>query len=84
MASNPKQLHQHHANDLGALRHFHTGHVFNIHDVRKVVDYPAQVINSIGVGNVRVPGLTFGHFFLRAVVVSNIGDRLHDDLAIKL
>ena len=84
MARYAEQLRQHDANDLSARRHLDARHLLHIHHVRQIVHHAAEVVDAIRVGNVGVPTLALGHFFLRAVVIADIGDRLHDHLPVHL
>ena len=84
MAGNAEQLCQHDADHLGSGWHLDTCHFFHGHDVREVVHHAAQVINPVGIGYERMPGLPFAHLFGGSVVIADIRYRVDHDLAVEL
>ena len=74
VAGDAEHFRQHDADDLGPVRHLDPGHLFNRHHVGQVVHHAAEVIDPVGIGNERVPGLTLRHLFRTAVVVADVGN----------
>ena len=56
----------------------------NASEVGEVVHHAAQVVDSIGVGDVGVPALALTHFLGAAMMEADFRHRIHDHLAIKL
>ena len=84
VAGDAEELRHHDANDFCSIRHFNTGHLLNRHDVGQVVHDTAQVINTIGVGDVGMPGLPFSHLFSAAMVVTDFRHSIDNHFSVEL
>ena len=63
---------------LNARQRLHGG------QIGQVVHHAAQVIDAVGVGNVRVPRLALAHLFGAAMVEADLGDRVDDLFSVEL
>ena len=84
MAGDAEQLRHHDADDLGAVGNLDAGQLLHRQHVGQVVHHAAQVVDAIGVGDVRVPGLPLGHLLGAAVVVADVRHGVDDLLAVEL
>src|SRR4029453_7532635 len=84
MADNAEQLREHHANHLGTGRYLDARQRLHRHQVGQVVHHTAEVVHTIGVGYVGVPGLALAHFFRAAMMKADLRNRIDDLFAIEL
>ncbi|CQR22550.1 Uncharacterised protein [Yersinia enterocolitica] len=84
VAVDAKQFRQHHADGFNAIRHFYASQFFNCQHVRHLVNATTQVLNTVGIRNVAVPGLALAHLLRTTVVVTHIWHAVDNLFTIKL
>ena len=84
MAVDTEQLGEHYADDVDAIRHGYSRQFLHRQHVRHLINAAAEVLNTVGIRNVAVPGLALAHLLSAAVVVADIRNAVDDLFAIKL
>ncbi len=84
MAGDPEEFGHHDADDIDLLRHLDAGELLDREHVRQVVHHAAEVVDTVGVRNVAVPGLTLAHLLGATVVVSDVRDAVDDLFTVQL
>ena len=78
VAGDAEELAEHDADHLGAVRHLDAAELLDREDPGEVVHHAAQIVDAVGVGDERVPGLAFAHLLGAAVVKADVGDAVDD------
>ncbi len=84
MTGDSEELGHHDADHVDLLRHLDACQLLDREHIRQVVHHPAQVIDTVGVGNEAVPGLALGHFLGTTMVVADVRNAVDDFFAVQL
>ncbi|KPC00018.1 Uncharacterized protein AC506_1613 [Pseudomonas syringae pv. maculicola str. M6] len=84
VAGDTEELGHHDADDVDFLWHLDARQLLDREHVRQVVHHAAEVIDTVGVRDEAVPGLTLGHFLGTTVVVTNVRNAVDDFFAVQL
>ncbi len=84
MTVNAEQFGEHHADDVHTIRDGDPCQLFYRQHVRHFIDATTEVFDTVGIGNVAMPGLALAHFFGAAVVIADIRHAVDDFFTVKL
>ncbi len=84
VAGDPEELGHHDADDVDLLGHLDAGQFLDREHVRQVVHHAAEVVDTVGVRNEAVPGLTLGHLLGTTVVVTDVRYAVDDLFTVQL
>src|SRR5271157_2104633 len=83
MTGDPKEFRHHYADNFGFIGYRDSGKLLDGQNIGKIVHHPAEIIDTIGIWYICVPGLPLAHFFCSAMVKTNIRSSIHDLFTIK-
>ena len=84
MAGDAEELGHHDADGVDAVWHLDAGQLLDREHVRQVVHHAAEVVDTVGVGDEAMPGLTLGHLLGATVVVADVRYAVDDFFAVQL
>ncbi len=84
MAGDAEHFRKHHPDGLHPVRNLDAGEFLDREYIREVVHHPAEIVDTVGIGDIAVPGLALGHFLGTAVVIADIRHAVDDFLAVQL
>jgi len=84
MARDAEELRHHDANDLHTVGDIDPSQLLHGKNIRQVVHHAAEIVDAIGVGNVRMPGLPLTHFLRTSMVKADLRHRVDDFFPVEL
>ncbi len=84
MVRDPKELAEHHADDLRSFGDFDPGELLDREHIRQVVLHAGEVVDPVGVRDERVERLALSHLLRATVVPADVHNRVDDLLAVEL